>query len=729
MIFRPFDRFIYRLPTFPLTYLRNILEGKKSMSACFSDNRVKEAVYIGSSDLYKELEKLFSSKVKDEDRKNGIEISFMKYLSRMSTRCTPFGLFATSSVGNIGEVTQFSLDDEISRCTRLDMYYLCALVQTILSLPDVKRGVLYYPNNTLYKVGKYMRYIEYKYSDKRRMHTISSVERSKYLDTILKNAAKGVMIGELLSYFSEQGTDEEESLCFIDELIKSQLLVSELDVMVVGEEYLKKFIMTLCKMRLEDSTRELVDSLCCINSWLEEMDTGKLNPLHGYHQIRQMVNQMPATYTENFLFQVDATRKNTVATLGESVIAELKSVISFFSKLGSTEVSPLDSFKMAFYNRYEEREVPLAIALDSKLGIGYPLGHGIGDISPIVDNLILPPQKKQVANIANVQTVLLERLIKAEREGASEIVFYPEEFKSVPENWNGYPETLYALFQIISVKNDKPLLNIRTIGVSAANLLSRFAHLEPEIDKLVKDISMKESELVADGILAEIVHLPGSRVGNILSRPHLREYEIVYLANSDLVEEKKIYIDDLMLSYRGGELVLRSKRLNRRIIPRLTSAHNYYNDTLPVYRFLCDMQHQGKRTFLGFDWGGLADKLSYRPRVRYGNSILSLAAWNIKQEEIAAFYQVSNNELVIKVLNWRKKRNIPVYVLLSEGDNELYIDFESPISIRAFLSTVKKRTTFQLLEFIFSPDNLIVEGRDGKYLNECIVGFYRDSKK
>lgn len=729
IIFQPFDKFIYRLPALPLSYLSNILEGGKNVSECLSDKRVEETVYIGSADLCKELEKLVSGKVKEEDKINNIELSFAKYLSRMSTRCTPFGLFATCSIGNLGDVTQFSLDNEISRCTRLDMYYLCALVQSILSLPDVKRGVLYYPNNTLYKVGKYMRYIEYKYSDKRRMHTISSVERSEYLNAILRKAVGGVMIGELLGYLREQGIEDEEGLYFIDELIKSQLLVSELDVMVVGEEYLKKFIMILCNMHLEDSTRELVNSLCCINSWLEEIDRGKLNPMGGYRQIMHLVSKMPATYTENYLFQVDATRKSTVATLGESVITELQSVISFFSKLGSAEVSPLDSFKTAFYNRYEEREIPLAMALDSELGIGYPLGHGIGDISPIVDNLILPFQRKHVANTTNVQTLLLERLMQAEREGASEIVFHPEEFKSVPENWNGFPETLYALFQVMNGEEDEPLLNIRSIGGSAANLLSRFAHLDTEIEELVKDISKKESELVTDGILAEIVHLPSSRVGNILSRPHLREYEIVYLANSDLAEDNKIYIDDLMLSYRGGELILRSKKLNQKIFPRLTSAHNYYNDTLPVYRFLCDMQHQGKRTSFGFDWGGLADKLAYRPRVRYGNSILSLAAWRVKQDEIATFTLLPDSDLIINVTEWRTKRNIPEFVLLSEGDNELYVDFKSPISIRAFLSAVKKRIAFQLLEFIFTPDNLIVEGTDGKYLNECIVGFYRDSKK
>ena len=181
-----------------------------------------------------------------------------------------------------------------------------------------------------------------------------------------------------------------------------------------------------------------------------------------------------------------------------------------------------------------------------------------------------------------------------------------------------------------------------------------------------------------------------------------------------------------MLSCRGGKLVLRSKKMNKRIFPRLTSAHNYYNDTLPVYRFLCDMQHQGKRTTFGVGWGELADHLDYKPRVKYGNSILSLASWRVRQDEITAFFQSPDADLVNNVAVWRMKRNIPLTALLSEGDNELFIDFHSICSIRAFLSAVKKRPAFQLLEFIFDQDELVVKGTDGEYLNECIVAFYKE---
>ncbi|WP_336535175.1 lantibiotic dehydratase family protein, partial [Bacteroides acidifaciens] len=502
-------------------------------------------------------------------------------------------------------------------------------------------------------------------------------------------------------------------------------------VNIMGRDYLSKLIAILGKINLEDDTRRLLGSLCCVNDLLKRIDAKSVHPLTDYRKIIDIVGGIPVPYTENCLFQVDATRKSTVATLGEPVIAELQSVLSFFSKMGEVKYSSsLDKFKSAFYERYEEREVPLAMALDSELGIGYPAGHGIGDISPIVDNLILPVQKQRtVKTTANVPTLMLQRLLKAVEDGVDEIVFDPEEFKSIPENWNGFPETLYAMFQVMKGENGNPLLYIKSIGGgSAANLLSRFAHLDPQMEELVRSISEKESEIVTDGILAEIVHLPSSRVGNILSRPHIREHEIVYLTSSDLPETNKIYIDDLMLSCRGGRLVLRSKKMNKKIFPRLTSAHNYYNDTLPVYRFLCDMQHQGKRTSFGLGWGELADLLDYKPRIRYGNSILSLASWRVRQDEVSAFSRLADADLVNGVTAWRMKRNIPLTALLAEGDNELFIDFRSICSIRAFLSAVKRRPVFQLLEFIFAQDELVVKGTDGEYLNECIVAFYKDQK-
>lgn len=77
-------------------------------------------------------------------------------------------------------------------------------------------------------------------------------------------------------------------------------------------------------------------------------------------------------------------------------------------------------------------------------------------------------------------------------------------------------------------------------GTSAANLISRFSHLDPSVCQLVKAITQKESELYPDAIVAEIIHLPAARTGNILFRSILREYEIPYLGHSHLAADQQI---------------------------------------------------------------------------------------------------------------------------------------------------------------------------------------------
>jgi hypothetical protein len=56
----------------------------------------------------------------------------------------------------------------------------------------------------------------------------------------------------------------------------------------------------------------------------------------------------------------------------------------------------------------------------------------------------------------------------------------------------------------------------------------------------------KEKKYHPDKILAEIVHIPESRTGNILRRPILRDYEIAYLSNSGVSRDYTLDINDLM---------------------------------------------------------------------------------------------------------------------------------------------------------------------------------------
>jgi hypothetical protein len=91
-----------------------------------------------------------------------------------------------------------------------------------------------------------------------------------------------------------------------------------------------------------------------------------------------------------------------------------------------------------------------------------------------------------------------------------------------------------------------------------------------------------------------------------------------------------------MASVKSGKVLLRSRKLDRYIIPRLSNAHNYSLGKLSVYRFLCDLQSQDITTNLGFSWGPLEHEAYFLPRLCYKNIILRPAQWNIGAKQLNA---------------------------------------------------------------------------------------------
>uniref|UniRef100_UPI0025C72E02 lantibiotic dehydratase family protein n=1 Tax=Chryseobacterium sp. TaxID=1871047 RepID=UPI0025C72E02 len=403
---------------------------------------------------------------------------------------------------------------------------------------------------------------------------------------------------------------------------------------------------------------------------------------------------------------------------------KIKKGISFLNKITPFQKeSHFEKFKNAFYERFEAEEVSLAYALDTEIGIGYRQDLSSKGLHPYLEDLNLPHSKKDEPlkiHLDAVQQVLNEKLQNTLTNNQDKIELSDDDFKDIEECWNDLPDTFSCMAEIISENENEKLFLDGGGGSSAANLLGRFCSEKSDIHSLTKRITEKESELNAHYILAEIIHLPETRTGNVIRRPTLRSYEIPFLAQSVLPEENQILIEDLYISLKNNKIILRSKKLNKEIRPYLTNAHNYLSNSLPVYHFLCDIHSQNVRTGVYFSWGDLKHLYHFLPRVEYQNIIISKARWKITEKEInyLLLYKEDGNMLLNEIKEWRTKRKIPQWIQWVELDNRLTINLENYDLLLMFIHSIKHRKVIIIEEFLYN------EHEDFRY--EFIFPMYKE---
>lgn len=739
--YQNFSSFILRSPLFPFNFIESLVSGRdiseeQLMEVCKMPE-VDEAIFLASPDLHRQLHERLKGDLTDKKKVPRLHYALMRYILRMCTRPTPFGLFAGFNVGQWGAETRVELPPrgDYTRHTRLDMNYLCALAQDLVNHPLVKAKTKYYPNSSIYAIGDQLRYVEYRYQNTRRTHHIVAVDHSEYLQQVLDAAAKGAYLEDLAKLLVDEEITMEDAGGFIEELINSQLLVSELEPAITGPEFLDQIMAVLAGITGID---EIKNVILHTEKLLREVDESKIGATASYyHRIAEDLKPLKTTFELKFLFQTDMVKPIRVCTLETNIAEDVAMGLEALNKLtlrpGSTN---LGQFRDAFFERYETKEVPLLQALDTESGVGYRQTGGTGDIAPLVDDLVLPATGEASQDIKwnHLQSFLFKKYREALADNTYAVELTDKDLEPFEANWDDLPDTLSTMAQVVedkSEKNPEAKIFIGGFGGSGAgNLLGRFCHADPATDTFVKEITAKEGELNPDVILAEIIHLPESRVGNVLLRPVLRQYEIPYLAKPAVTEEFQIKLADLAVSVKGNRVVLRSKRLNKEIVPRLTNAHNYSYNALPIYHFLADLQTQGLRGGVGFNWGAFANEYQFLPRVTYKNLIFSPATWNIRQEDIEKLLKIKDDdELYRAIRQWREQKRIPPYVALADSDNKLFINLENIMCIKTLFSVTKKRPNFQLIEFLFNRENAVVKGPEGVFTNEFVFAFYNAGKK
>ncbi len=730
--FQPFSSFVFRSPFFPLTlfteWLNELDKSSEFLKKIVSRFDIQESVFLATPVLYSETYKYLEDSLKPKDKEKFF-FSFLKYLSRMASRCTPFGLFAGCSVGEMAEKTNIAMPDSnlYSRHTRLDMNYLCSLIQDISKKSELRQRLRYYPNNSIYLVGDKLRYIEFRYNDGIRRHNIIAIENSEYLQCLLACAKDGATLDQMAKLLVDEEITMEEAWAFLDELIDNQVLTSELEPSITGLELLDQLIFVLKK--IEDQ-QELGNSLQSLSCLLLDIDTQPIGTtLLLYDKIKEQIKALGTTFNEKYLFQSDMIKHCEKAEVSKKITNEILHTMTFLNKLSppNRQETFLDKFASSFYDRYEDREIPLAQLLDSEMGLDMRQSGTNGDISPLLEGISFGRMQYENTPItwSGVQSLLYRKIMEALLTKQQEVFLTDEDVKNVQAKWDDLPHTITAICEIFSYDpNGQSKIYLHPMGgSSAANLLGRFCHVDEQIHNAVKNI-IREEELALppDKLYAEIVHISESRTGNILARPVLHQYEIPYLAKSAVDKEFQLEISDLMVSVRQRKFVLRSKRLNKEIIPRLTTSHNFfYSGTTPIYQFLCNLQQQQQRG-LGIVLSPLFNEYPYLPRISYKNVILVLARWHVKLDEIKPI--VENKDLQL-LEQWRTKTGIPRFVVLPDGDNELFVDTQSLTSVSMLYSVVKKRQQFTLQEFLFDTENAILKTEAGAFTNEFIFTFHK----
>jgi lantibiotic dehydratase domain protein len=710
----PFDSCVIRTPLFTFETLKAV----DVSNSFLSNNAFRDALYIATPVLFKELY------VKKNINFKTIN-SAIKYFSRSCTRCTPYGAFAGCGISAVRpeEPTSINITKEnlVKTYTRIDMNYLCEYIRKLELIPDIRKKLTYHLNTTAYFLGKNLRYIQYTLKNTLRKYRFSEIECIGYLRYII-NAAKerDLTIKELTSLLTKKvKVDKEEALEFINLLIEEQILVSNLEPSVAGDDLIFQIVKKLEGINVED---DFLKHLILLTRKSDNLPLGSresvINALYqvlsSHHLIRQ-----------DSLIQVDCYNSVENGIIGKNIIRTISKSITVLSKLcNNNTLNPLKHFKEKFYDKYEEQEIPLTVALDTQVGIGYGKWNEInGDINPLLAGLPSPVRSDQALQpLPSLLSLFLEKKYdEAIKTGSKEIEITDDDLNLFEENEvnNGQ---YCAKFSVIS-NDENPIIQLNTIiGDPTSRLISRFEYLDPKIEKLANEINGHDVVDYKDFIVAEIMHLPEDRIGNIQMHPKNRKYGIAYLSNPcDRNLDYIIPIDDIMISVpHGQEIVLRSKKLNKRIIPMLSTAHNY-SFGLPIYNFLCDYINQ-HTTNLYFDWGPCFERKAFLPRVRYQNIILSPAKWVIMQN---GFLKTLKNKAA-NINELQYKLGLPNEVVLTEGDNNLYINFSNKKLVDVLINEFSKKKPLVLEEFLYDKNNKnLVNTENSFYTNEVLLNLYK----
>jgi lantibiotic biosynthesis protein len=715
-MFKLYPGLLLRTPAYPYTAYVTA-----DLSKLMHEPYFQAALQLASRSLYQALE---STAFHYDALPPKVKASLQKYLNRMCFRPTPFGLFSGFSVASWGAAEEQPLElvEGISQ-VHLNLSFAETLrIAEKLLAEEFAPYQRFRPNPSLYEVQggfRYLRYVE-DTQQQRREFSLDSLGSDRLLQKVLRFCLKGSSKQALVDFVTLQAAVEaEESEAYVGQLLEEQVLVSELDVNITGQDYLER----LLRLGAEHG-----------------VDTPRMRRLQGQLKELRVAGERGVDVQQALLrLQADEgySRGTVYANLEKGIGANrlcasyqkktLEALPCLQRLVPQAAPSGLKEFVMAFEKKFEGRAVPLLVALDPELGVGYEELAVSYQVPKLLEGLPFdnPGTEAQVMAWSAAHALLLERW-QAAGPYPSAIRLTKQDIERLPamDGKRVLPPSTAVLFRVVG----EQVYIEQAGGVSATALLGRFTPLNPSVQAMARQIAQAEEQANPEVVFAEIAHVCDAHTANIDRRAAIRSYEIPVLVQSMLPEERQIHLSELWVHVEGGEIVLWSVRLQQVVVPRLGSAFNYVRDDLAVFRFLCDLQYQGLHSNFSLDLSRFFPGLNYYPRVEYKSAILQLASWHVRKEQLERIFQVPTARQQEELMRLTKELHWPRYLALTQHDHQLVFDLEQEKDRVLLLENLKGKAevTFREFPFVDEKTPAVMDGARQPYVHQFLAAAYHD---
>ena len=571
----------------------------------------------------------------------------------------------------------------------------------------------------IYTIGDAYRFYENYKKDKVDSFRLATVQGYPIIDKILYASNNGCSWDKFLSILGDEPSLKEKEY-FLASLVNEKLLINEFEFNILSKDILD-LIISLLESIVENGEKQLIDLLKKYKGVINELHNGSVGevPYIEIQHLKDDFSNLLGISNIEQLFQVDLHQSNSNTKLNKNDVNQITEAADFLSKLiipekfGNEELS---KFKNALFERYDNEIVPILEVLDPDSGIGFPVNEVFGGkaesflLSSIEFNEHVAPSHKKEKGY---QDIFGLGAISLKKDTSGGINLSQLDLSGKESNLHKMAST----FSVLCSKLPEGYILLHHVGgTSASKLLGRFGIGDEDVDALCNDIVNKEKTVFEGSILAEVLFCPPGKESNVVKRNVYTEYYIPINAGISSKDIKAIVPDDLYLTVNEGEIILLSKRLGKRIIPRMSSAHNFSGTALPVYQFLCNIQHQNLNGF-NFDSILFNDNEIYSPRVFYKNIILRPATWIFPLKAYVDVLEKGLDEITIKAFT--KKWNLPRWVAIKDRDNELPVDLTNLTCLQILWEYFKKKQDIQIIEWLHFNEKI----NESSYSNQFIISF------